>query len=313
MRELKPLSRDAVDAALAKAERYRFLNEPGEAESICLDILAVDAAQSGRAHHAAARAHRSVRRRCRRAPAGARGPRGARKRIRQGVLRRDHRRAARQGAARARRRRLERRGLRLDRRSDAAFRTRRMAAPVGQRRCAAAVERLRPVPRPPSAAPPRGRGAPRDRDARVDPGSSEACHASSPAVDDRRAARDRVGANRPAHRQAAAARPALGGHHRQAARRHRRRDDLPEGRQRRRCGVRHARRRRHDVGHARLGRRDAGAHLQPEDEEGHRHQRPRRRADRRHARSSIARRACSIRRSSVRSPPSRRARPAGCW
>jgi hypothetical protein len=42
MRELKPLSRDAVDGALAKAERYRFLNEPGEAESICLDILAVD-------------------------------------------------------------------------------------------------------------------------------------------------------------------------------------------------------------------------------------------------------------------------------
>jgi len=42
MRELKPLSRDAVDAALAKAERYRLLNEPGEAESICLDILAVD-------------------------------------------------------------------------------------------------------------------------------------------------------------------------------------------------------------------------------------------------------------------------------
>ena len=47
MRELKPLSRDAVDAALAKAERYRFLNEPGEAESICLDILAVDAANQG--------------------------------------------------------------------------------------------------------------------------------------------------------------------------------------------------------------------------------------------------------------------------
>ena len=43
MRELKPLSRDTVDAALAKAERYRFLNEPSEAESICLDILAVDA------------------------------------------------------------------------------------------------------------------------------------------------------------------------------------------------------------------------------------------------------------------------------
>jgi hypothetical protein len=44
MRELKPLSPDAVDAALAKAERYRFLNEPGEAESICLDILAIEPA-----------------------------------------------------------------------------------------------------------------------------------------------------------------------------------------------------------------------------------------------------------------------------
>ena len=33
-----------------------------------------------------------------------------------------------------------------------------------------------------------------------------------------------------------------------------------------------------------LGRRDAGAHLRPAHEEGHRHQRPRRRADRRHAR-----------------------------
>jgi len=39
---LKPLSRDAVPAALAKAERYRLLNEPGEAESICLDVLEVD-------------------------------------------------------------------------------------------------------------------------------------------------------------------------------------------------------------------------------------------------------------------------------
>jgi hypothetical protein len=39
---LKPLSPDAIPAALAKAERYRFLNEPGAAESICLDVLAVD-------------------------------------------------------------------------------------------------------------------------------------------------------------------------------------------------------------------------------------------------------------------------------
>jgi hypothetical protein len=42
MFELKPLSPDAVEAALAKAERYRLLNEPGEAESICLDILEID-------------------------------------------------------------------------------------------------------------------------------------------------------------------------------------------------------------------------------------------------------------------------------
>lgn len=42
MFELKPLSPDAVTAALAKAEHYRILNEPEEAESICIDILEVD-------------------------------------------------------------------------------------------------------------------------------------------------------------------------------------------------------------------------------------------------------------------------------
>ena len=42
MFELKPLSTDAVTGALAKAERYRLLNEPAEAESICRDILAID-------------------------------------------------------------------------------------------------------------------------------------------------------------------------------------------------------------------------------------------------------------------------------
>ena len=41
--ELKALSADAVPRALAKAERYRLLNEPGEAESICLDALEADA------------------------------------------------------------------------------------------------------------------------------------------------------------------------------------------------------------------------------------------------------------------------------
>jgi hypothetical protein len=39
---LKPLSQEAVPRALAKAERYRLLNEPGEAESICLDALEAD-------------------------------------------------------------------------------------------------------------------------------------------------------------------------------------------------------------------------------------------------------------------------------
>ena len=41
--ELKTLSPESVPRALAKAERYRLLNEPGEAESICLDALQVDA------------------------------------------------------------------------------------------------------------------------------------------------------------------------------------------------------------------------------------------------------------------------------
>ena len=40
--ELKKLSPDAIPAALEKAKRYRLLNEPGEAESICRDVLAVD-------------------------------------------------------------------------------------------------------------------------------------------------------------------------------------------------------------------------------------------------------------------------------
>ncbi len=37
---LKPLSASAIPSALAKAERYRLLNEPWQAESICRDILA---------------------------------------------------------------------------------------------------------------------------------------------------------------------------------------------------------------------------------------------------------------------------------
>jgi tetratricopeptide (TPR) repeat protein len=40
--ELKVLSAAAIPAALERAERYRLLNEPTQAESICLDILEVD-------------------------------------------------------------------------------------------------------------------------------------------------------------------------------------------------------------------------------------------------------------------------------
>jgi hypothetical protein len=39
--QLKTISREGVDAALSKAELYRLLNEPEEAESICQDVLAV--------------------------------------------------------------------------------------------------------------------------------------------------------------------------------------------------------------------------------------------------------------------------------
>jgi hypothetical protein len=42
MHELKPLSKDAIPKALERADRYRLLNEPAEAESICLDILAAE-------------------------------------------------------------------------------------------------------------------------------------------------------------------------------------------------------------------------------------------------------------------------------
>ena len=40
--KLKSISRNSVAAAISKAELYRNLNEPGEAESICRDILAIE-------------------------------------------------------------------------------------------------------------------------------------------------------------------------------------------------------------------------------------------------------------------------------
>lgn len=42
MIELKPLSSKGISAALEKAKQYRVLNEALEAESICLDILAIE-------------------------------------------------------------------------------------------------------------------------------------------------------------------------------------------------------------------------------------------------------------------------------
>ena len=42
MFELKRLSDEAIPAALEKALRYRLLNEPAEAESICHDVLQID-------------------------------------------------------------------------------------------------------------------------------------------------------------------------------------------------------------------------------------------------------------------------------
>jgi hypothetical protein len=42
MFQLKPLTRAGVPAALDKAHRYRLLNEPEQAESICQDVLRVE-------------------------------------------------------------------------------------------------------------------------------------------------------------------------------------------------------------------------------------------------------------------------------
>ncbi len=42
MFDMKTISSESIPEALQKAERYRLLGEPDDAESICLDILAVD-------------------------------------------------------------------------------------------------------------------------------------------------------------------------------------------------------------------------------------------------------------------------------
>lgn len=40
--QIKPISLAAIPLALDKAERYRLLNQPWAAESICLDVLTID-------------------------------------------------------------------------------------------------------------------------------------------------------------------------------------------------------------------------------------------------------------------------------
>jgi len=40
--QIKAISRSGIAEAVAKAELYRYLNEPEEAESICRDILAIE-------------------------------------------------------------------------------------------------------------------------------------------------------------------------------------------------------------------------------------------------------------------------------
>lgn len=42
MYELKPLSKEGISRAIEKADRYRLLNEPTDAASICMDVLAAD-------------------------------------------------------------------------------------------------------------------------------------------------------------------------------------------------------------------------------------------------------------------------------
>jgi len=42
MYQIKPITVEGIPRSLEKAQRYRLLNEPAEAESICLDILQIE-------------------------------------------------------------------------------------------------------------------------------------------------------------------------------------------------------------------------------------------------------------------------------
>ena len=122
---LKPISRDSVDGALAKAERYRLLNEPHEAESICRDILEVDPAnRQARISLILALTDEIPRGRwrvCQRHGGDVRPGDG----IRSHLLFRNRVGAACEGVVRCRRRRVQRLCLRLDRQGAAALREKR--------------------------------------------------------------------------------------------------------------------------------------------------------------------------------------------
>ena len=52
---LKPITREGIPSALKKVERYRLLNDAVAAESICLDVLALDPEHQPLAEHMAQR------------------------------------------------------------------------------------------------------------------------------------------------------------------------------------------------------------------------------------------------------------------
>ena len=97
MFDLKPLSTNAIPAALAKAERYRLLNEPMQAASICEDVLRVEPDNARRPRRADPGAVGRVRRRRagRRDDPGAHAAAGLADRLRARLLRRHPRRTAR--------------------------------------------------------------------------------------------------------------------------------------------------------------------------------------------------------------------------
>src|SRR2546429_8730065 len=102
MSELKQLSPHAIPSALEKAERYRLLNEPAEAESICLDVLEAD---PGNQHAliATARYHRPLQQRLRGERHSGEGNSWKNQRgLRARLLQRNFGRTPRQSPARAR-------------------------------------------------------------------------------------------------------------------------------------------------------------------------------------------------------------------